>query len=220
LGLNVKSLNPEGSAIFNLDNGPSSSGSGGSSSGGSSGGSSGSSGNGQSSGYLVDKNGDIDLPLVHKIKMDGLTLAEAQSKIHDAILPYLKEPTVTVKILNFRITILGDVGAPSTYTVNSEHISVPQALALAGDLTISGKRDNILLIREINGERKFANININSSKFFESPYYYLKNNDILYVEAGKSKFYTTDPFKQTLPIVLSFISLILTAISLSRIYKL
>src|SRR5258708_5734920 len=105
-----------------------------------------------------------------------------------AMTPFLKEPIVTVSITNFKISVLGDVGHNGVFNVDGDHISIPEALTLAGDLTISGKRENILLIREINGERKYVNIDISSSKIFDSPYYYLKNNDILYVEVGKAKY--------------------------------
>lgn len=212
LSLNIKSLNSEASAMFNTDAAPSSSTSAGSP------GSSGPSGGG--SGYLVDKNGEIDLPLVHKLKVVGMTIDEVQDIIQKAVVQYLKDPTVSVHLMNFKITIIGDVANPNIFTVATEHISIPQALSLAGDITASGKRDNVLLIREINGERKYINIDITSDKLFESPYYYLKNNDMLYVEEGRGKFQTLNPLKQTLPIVLSFVSVLLIAFEVIRNYKL
>ncbi|MDB4902307.1 MAG: sugar transporter [Mucilaginibacter sp.] len=214
LGLNVKSLNPEGSAIFD-------SGSSGSSSSSSSTGApaTGGGGGGSSSGYRVDQKGEIMLPLVHNIKVGGLTIAEAQNVIQQAITPYLKEPIVTLNLLNFKISILGDVSRPAVFPINDEHISIPEALSLAGDLTISGKRENILLIREINGERKFVNIDISSAQLFNSPYYYLKNNDILYVEAGKAKFASLNQNDRTLPYVLSVLSFLIVVFTFNKNYK-
>ncbi len=121
--------------------------------------------------------------------------------------------------MNFKITILGDVGHPSIFPIDGEHISIPEALSLAGDLTISGKRENILLIREINGERKFVNIDITSPQLFNSPYYYLKNNDILYVEAGKAKFASLNQNDRTIPIVLSLLSFLLLLLEVNKNYK-
>jgi polysaccharide export outer membrane protein len=214
LGLNVKSLNPEGSAIFD-------SGSGGSSSSSSATGapSTGGGGGGSSSPYRVDQKGEIMLPLVHNIKVGGLTIAEAQNVIQQAITPYLKEPIVTLHLLNFKISVLGDVSHPAIFPIDAERISIPEAISLAGDLTISGKRENILLIREINGERKFVNIDISSSQLFNSPYYYLKNNDILYVEAGKAKFAPLNQNDRTVPIVISILSFLLLLLSVNKNYK-
>src|SRR5205814_5567994 len=130
----VKSLNPEGSAIFNADNGASAAA-----------GSSGSAGS-TPSGYIVDSKGNIELPLIHSVKVVGLTLPEAESTIQKAITPFLKEPIVTIHIANFKITVIGDVGGPGTISVSGDHISIPQALSQVGDLTPSGRRDNVLLI--------------------------------------------------------------------------
>jgi polysaccharide export outer membrane protein len=211
LGLSVKSLNPEGSAIF--ESGGSSSSSGSATSGGGGGG-------GSLAGYKVDQKGEIQLPLVHNIKLSGLTLAEAQNVIQQAITPYLKEPIVALNLLNFKISILGDVSHPGVFPINSDHISMPEALSLAGDLTISGKIENILLIREINGERKFVNIDIGSDKLFDSPYYYLKNNDILYIEPTKEKYIAVSSASRTVPLVLSMISILLIILEVNKSYKL
>lgn len=194
IGINVKSLNSEGSAIFNTGSVSSSKEKDASSSAG-------------GAGYLVDKNGEIQLPLVHNIKLSELTLVEAQAVIKKAITPFLKEPEVTVTLMNFKISILGDVNKPSVFTVSDDRISIPQALSLAGDLSTTAKRENILLIREIDGNRKYINIDMTSPALFNSPYYYLKNNDVLYVEPGKAKFANQNQFLKILPIVLSVISL-------------
>ena len=213
LALHVKSLSPEGSAIFNTDvsdSAPSGNAANSSSSSGSS------SSGGGASGYLVNQQGEIELPLIHNIKVIGMTIEEVQNTLQKAVLPFLKEPIITVHIMNFKITVLGDVTNPNMYTINNEHISIPQALSLAGDLTITGKRENILLIREINGERKFVNIDITSDKLFDSPFYYLKNNDILYVEAGKGKYESLNQNYKTLPLITSILSVILIGYEIIR----
>ena len=210
LSLDIKSLNPDASAMFNTSGG------GGSASAGSTGGSPA----GGGSGYLVDKNGEIDLPLVHKLKVAGMTIEEVQNAIQKAIAQYFKDITLTVHLMNFKITIIGDVEKPDIYSIENDRISIPQALSLAGDVTPSAKRDNILLIREINGQRQYVNIDITSSKLFDSPYYYMKNNDMLYVEEGRGKFINVNPVKQTLPYFLTFLSLCLIAFEVIRNYHL
>jgi polysaccharide export outer membrane protein len=214
LSLNVKSLNAEASAMFNTDASSSSA------SGGSSTSSATSTPSGGGSGYLVDKNGEIDLPLVHKLKVAGMTIEEVQNAIQKAIAQYFKDITLTVHLMNFKITIIGDVEKPDIYSIENDRISIPQALSLAGDVTPSAKRDNILLIREINGQRQYVNIDITSSKLFDSPYYYMKNNDMLYVEEGRGKFINVNPVKQTLPYFLTFLSLCLIAFEVIRNYHL
>lgn len=215
LAIHVKSLSPEGDAIFNSEiSYPTSSagvqGGDQSSSGG---------GSGQQSGHKVDSKGEIALPLIHNIKMSGLTLAEAQTTLQQAMTPYLKEPIVAVSLANFKISVLGDVGHVGVFTIDADHISIPEALTMAGDLTISGKRENILLIREINGERKYVNIDISSSKIFDSPYYYLKNNDVLYVEVGKAKFASLNQNSKILPYTLSILSFLLVLAEFNRSYR-
>jgi polysaccharide biosynthesis/export protein len=207
LGISVRSLSPEGSAIFNSESSAASTGPDGqtkSSSG---------------SGYLVDQKGEILFPLIHNVKVSGYTLAEVQNMLQKAVTPFLKEPIVTVHLSNFKISVLGDVGHPGVFPINEDHLSLPEALSIAGDLGISGKRENILLIREIDGKRKYVNIDITSNKLFDSPYYYLKNNDILYVEAGPGKFISISPVKTDLPLVFSVVSLILIFIQVNHNYK-
>lgn len=211
LALNVRSLNPEGSAIFN--NSEDASGASGSTS------SKGSGGGTPANGYLVDQKGEIELPLVHHIKVLGMTIDEVENTLTKAITPFLKEPIVTVHIVNFKITIIGDVGGPSTISVGADHISIPQALSQVGDLTATGKRENVLLIREINGERKYVNIDLTSPTLFDSPYYYLRNNDILYVEVGRGKFAQFSPVKQNLPFFLSIFSLLIFTFEAYKRYQ-
>jgi polysaccharide export outer membrane protein len=139
------------------------------------------------SGFLVDKNGEIQLSVIGKVKLLGLTTFEARDLIEHIAKKNYNSPNVQVRYANFKITILGEVTRPATYTVPNEKLTVLDALGLAGDLTIYGRRENILLIRDNNGERQFARLNLNSGMIFKSPFFYLKQNDVLYVEPNKGK---------------------------------
>ncbi|XZF12371.1 polysaccharide biosynthesis/export family protein [Chitinophagaceae bacterium MMS25-I14] len=146
-------------------------------------------------GYMVDKNGIIQLPLVGSVKVAGLTTTEARDLITERAAKYYKDPVVNVHISNFSITVLGEVSHPATYQVQNEKISILDALGMAGDLTIYGKRENIMLIRDENGDKKFVRFNINSSNIFSSPYFYLRQGDMVYVEPNKAKAANTDMAK-------------------------
>jgi len=141
--------------------------------------------NGASRDYTVDPNGNITLPQVGMIKVADLTLTQ----IHDILLPklmvYLKEPILSVKVSGFKYSVLGAVKAPGIYTAAKEQLNFLDALSAAGDLNIYGKRENVLLIREINGKREFVTLDLTKKDLFTSPYYYIKNNDIIYIEPDK-----------------------------------
>jgi len=143
--------------------------------------------NSNGEGYLVDKNGNIDFPILGNIKAVGLTVLQLKEVLKGKLDKYLQDPIVNIRLLNYKITILGEVGHPSTYSIPSERLTIVDAIGMAGDITIYGKRENILLIREEDGKRNFIRLNLNSSNIFQSPYYYLKQNDIVYVEPNKSK---------------------------------
>jgi polysaccharide export outer membrane protein len=138
-------------------------------------------------GYLVDPNGNINLPFVGQIKVSGLTTTTLTDQLQVSLAKYFTKPIVNIRIINFKISVLGDVMKPDVYTIQNERITVPEALSLAGDLNITAIRNNILLIREINGKREFIPIDLNTKKLFESPYYYLKNHDVIYVTPNKAK---------------------------------
>lgn len=142
-------------------------------------------GNGE--GYLVAKDGSIDFPVLGNIKAQGLTIPQLKEVIKTKLDKYLQDPIINIRLLNYKITVLGEVSRPATYSIPSERITVVDAIGMAGDLTIYGKRENVLLIREENGQRKFIRLNLSSSNIFESPYYYLKQNDIVYVEPNNNK---------------------------------
>jgi len=160
----------------------------------------------QSPGYLVATDGKIELPLIGKLTVAGLTTAQAGDRIREELKAFLKEPTVNVRNMNFRISVLGEVVRPSLFTIQNEQITLPEALSLAGDVTIYGRRDNIMLIREIDGKRTFNRLDLTRRDVFNSPFYYLHPNDIVYVEPGKARVASTDRAYQVVPIVLSALS--------------
>ena len=136
--------------------------------------------------YLVDNDGNINFPVVGTLHVAGLTKNECQNTIRDKILPYMaktENPIVTVRMSSYRVTVDGEVNSPGVIPVTTEKMSVIEALAQAGDLTIYGKRDNVLLIREDEtGQKSAHRLNLNDANLLNSPYYYLQQNDILYVE--------------------------------------
>ena len=139
--------------------------------------------------YLVNNEGEIDFPVLGKIKVGGLTKNEAESMIREKLQPYLKEtPIVTVRMANYKISVLGEVTQPGTFTVSNEKVNVLEALAMAGDMTIYGVRDNVKLIREdAQGKREIVMLDLTKSDLVLSPYFYLQQNDILYVTPNKTK---------------------------------
>ena len=143
-------------------------------------------------GYLVAKNGTIDFPVLGTLAVQGLTIPQLKETLKAKLDKYLKDPILNIRLLNYKVTVLGEVSRPSTYSIPSERITVVDAIGMAGDLTIYGKRENVLLIREENGQRKFIRLDLNSSNLFQSPYYYLKQNDVIYVEPNKSKITASD----------------------------
>lgn len=141
--------------------------------------------------YLVDNNGNINFPIVGKLHVGGLTKTECEEMIRNKVMPYLnakENPIVTVNMASYRVTVIGEVGAPRVIPVTTEKMSIIEALASAGDLSIYGKRTNVLLIREdAAGEKHATRINLNDAQLFNSPYYYLQQNDIIYVEPNSVK---------------------------------
>lgn len=161
-------------------------------------------------GYLVDTDGQIELPLVGKIRVEGLATRIAADTIRRRLGFYLKEPSVSIRNINFKVSVLGEVNRPAVYVIPDEKITLPEVLSLAGDLTIYGRRENIMIIREENSKREYIRIDMTSRDIFDSPYYYLHKNDIIYVEPAKAKMNATDRTVQLAPLFIS----IVTAISL------
>ncbi len=137
--------------------------------------------------YLIDNYGYIEFPVIGKMKLGGLTRTEAKEKLVSAVAEYIKNPIVNLRILNFKVSVLGEVLKPSSFTLSSERITLLEAISLAGDLTIYGKRNNILIIRETEGKKTYNRIDITKSDFLNSPYYYLAQNDVVVVEPNKTR---------------------------------
>jgi polysaccharide export outer membrane protein len=194
LSISVSSLNPEASAIFNQPNNA---------------GSSTTTTTTTASGYLVDGEGNIQFPFLGSIKAAGLTKDELKQKITKDLIEkkLLVDPIIVVRFLNFKVTVLGEVAHPTVITVPSEKISLLEAIGLAGDLTIYAQRDNVMVIREEDGKKVTKRLNLNSTELFNSPYYYLKTNDVVYVEPSKAKVATTSRWQLWVPIVISALSL-------------
>jgi polysaccharide export outer membrane protein len=169
-------------------------------------------------GFLVDPDGAITLPLTGKILVSGLNSKEASDVIAARMDHYVVKPVVSVRIVNFKVSVLGEVSRPSVYTISNERVTLPEALSLAGDLTIFGNRKNVLLIRETDGKREFSRVDLTKRDLFNSPYYYLRPNDIVYVEPSKGKIISTDRAVQLTPIIISALSLLILSISVLK-YK-
>ena len=144
--------------------------------------------------YLVDNSGNINFPVLGSLHLGGLTKNQAEALITERLGAYLKEtPVVTVRMVNYKISVMGEVTRPGTFTVSNEKINVLEALAMAGDLTIYGIRDNVKLIREDEqGRRSIYTLNLNDANLVLSPYYYMQQNDILYVTPNKAKAKNSD----------------------------
>jgi len=206
LSISISSLNPEASAVFNTTNGQSNN-------------INTSNGNAtQPSGYLVNAEGFIQLPILGNIHSAGLTKKELKEKITNTIVEkkLLVDPIVSIRHLNFEVTIIGEVGRPMVIPVPNEKISLMTALGQAGDITVYGKKDNVLVIRENNGKKLVKRINLNTADFLNSSYYYLKPNDIVYVEPNKNKLASVSRGRQLLPALLSGLSVVV--IVLDRIF--
>jgi polysaccharide export outer membrane protein len=157
-------------------------------------------------GYLVDADGNIELPLIGKVKVEGLRTQEAADTLRKKLLTYLKEPSVTIRNINFKISVLGEVNRPAVYNIPDEKITLPEVLSLAGDLTIYGRRENVMIIREENGKREYIRVDLTSRNIFDSPYYYLHKNDVVYIEPTKARMSATDRSVQLAPLFVTVIT--------------
>lgn len=176
LNINITAINKTAAADFNM-----------SSSGGTGG------GGVSTQGYLVDTLGNIEMLQLGVVKAGGLTTAQLAANLQQQLDAYLKGSVVTVSISNFKVSVFGEVGRPGTISVPDGKLTILDALIQSGDISTFGKRDNILVVRETNGQREFGRVDVNSNQVFLSPYYYLKQNDMIYVEADKTKYINNDP---------------------------
>lgn len=161
-------------------------------------------------GYLIGTNGTIDFPEVGQIKLAGLSRAEAIKLIKNKLKDYIKNPIVNIRILNFKITLLGDVKNPGTYTIPNERISVLEAIGLSGDLNITAKRTNLLIIRDSVGKKIEKRIDLTSKELFSSPYYYLNQNDVLYIEPNRVKINSGAVNSANASVIVSVTTLLIT----------
>ncbi|WP_437395690.1 polysaccharide biosynthesis/export family protein [Flagellimonas lutimaris] len=167
--------------------------------------------------YLVDENGEIDFPVIGKIKIEGLSPSETKTLLREKLSDYLKDPIINVRIRNFTVTILGAVNRPGTYPINGEQITILEALGYAGDINIKGRRDNVMVIRDFDGTKVYNRINLNSKDALRSPVYYLTQNDVVYVEPNKSgKAQSTLDQRSTLAFSIASLLITSTIILLTR----
>jgi len=159
--------------------------------------------------YLVDINGNVNFPVIGIIKLAGLTKSQAISFLNDQLSPYLKSAIVTIQFMNYRITVLGEVARPGQYSINNERVTILDALGMAGDMTIYGKRNNVLITRENSGKLEFVRLSLNTDEVFKSPYFYLQQNDIIYVEPNTVKSIAA----QNISLYLSAVSTLVTTIA-------
>jgi polysaccharide export outer membrane protein len=169
----------------------------------------------QTAGYLVSEDGTIKFPILGTVEAAGLTQKELEKNITESLIEkkLLYDPIVTIRFLIFRVTVLGEVNRPGVITVPSEQISILEALGQAGDLTIYGLRDNVILIRQIGQQKLVKRLDLTSSDILQSPYFFLKSNDVIYVEPGKAKIATTDLTRQYLPIIFSGVTVIVIVLN-------
>lgn len=143
-------------------------------------------------GYLVENDSSIAYPLLGKLKVAGLTKSSLTADLTSKLKYYVDSPIVTIRLMNYRVTMLGEVNKPGTITIPNERVSILDAIGLAGDLTIYGIRDSVRVIRQNEGKLETGTINLNSANLFDSPYFYLKQNDIVYVKMQRRKLAATD----------------------------
>ncbi|RYF85669.1 MAG: polysaccharide export protein [Chitinophagaceae bacterium] len=204
LSIQVTSVNPQAAEIFNTPTTPNRVSNAGSTT----------VVSGEAVGYLVNPDSTIQFPVLGNIKVVGISKSQLKKQLIDSLVQkkLLVDPIVNIRFLNFRVTVLGEVGKPTVVNVPNEKISILEAIGMAGDLTIYANRENVLLIREIGGVKDIKRLNLNSNEIFTSPYYYLKSNDVVYAEPNKAKVRITSQPWQLIPIALSGVSLLIIAI--------
>ncbi len=137
--------------------------------------------------YRVDPDGNVNFPVLGKLKLSGLNRTQATKMLQGKLADYIKDPIVDIETVNYRITVLGEVARPGTFTAVNERITLVEAISLAGDLTIYGERENVLVIQDYDGKKTYTRVNLKSNDLFNSPVYYLSQNDVVYVEPNKTR---------------------------------
>lgn len=165
--------------------------------------------------YLVDKDGKIEFPVLGTIDLMGKTKNEVISILKGKLLNYIKNPIINVRVMNYKVSIQGEVNRPGVYPITSERVTLMEALSLAGDLTIYGKRQNVLIIREVDGKKIIGRVDLTKSDFMNSPYYYLTQNDVVYVEPNDAKS-NSSTFNQNIPVWISLSSVLISLVLLFK----
>ena len=160
--------------------------------------------------YIIDKDGNIDFPVLGAIKIEGFSPEETKILLKDKLTDYLKDPIINIRLKNFTVTVLGEVNRPGTYPVNGEQITILEAIGLANDLTIKGKRENVLVIRDFNGTKVYNRIDLTSKQALNSPVYYLTQNDVVYIEPNQSAI-TSSALDNRATIAVSIASVLITS---------
>ncbi|WP_167017870.1 polysaccharide biosynthesis/export family protein [Chitinophaga sp. Cy-1792] len=167
-------------------------------------------------GYLVDAAGNVNLPIVGEVNVNDKTTSEINTIVGDKLAKSLKNVYVSTRIVSFKVSVLGDVARPGSFKIGTERVSLLDALSMAGDLNVTAERDNVMVIREVDGVKQYASINLTDSKMLSSPYYYLENNDVVYVRPGSNKKFPTSKSVILLPAIIALISLGTTIVLLSK----
>ncbi len=168
-------------------------------------------------GYLVDQEGFIELPVLGRVLVAGLTLEEAKSNITRQLNEYLKDPVVSMRFLNLKVTVLGEVNFPGVQRLSNKRVTLLEALGMAGDLTAYANRNNIMITREENGQRDRVYLDLQSDDIFSSPYFYLQQNDVIYVEPNQARVATVaDPAQRIISYAGAGLSLITLIFALTR----
>ncbi|MEM7084663.1 MAG: polysaccharide biosynthesis/export family protein [Bacteroidota bacterium] len=164
-------------------------------------------------GYLVNVDGAINFPVIGDVNVAGKTRGQVEIQLKSLLSEYITDVVVDVRIMNFKVTVLGEVNVPGVYTIADERVTLPQALGLAGDLSEDGKRDNIMVIREVDGKQQVARVDLTKTDLFSSPYYFLKQNDVIYVEPSL-KGVKKSGFIPDVPALLSLFTIVLSSVIL------
>ncbi len=167
--------------------------------------------NTQQQAYLTSEDGTIDFPVLGRIKVAGLSRNELGTFLEERISEYVKDPIVTIRVVNFKVSVLGEVARPGTYNVEGERLTLPEALGLAGDMTIFGRRDNVLVIRDNGGTKEYAYLDFRDSSVLNSEYYFLQQNDVIYVEPNNAQVQSSS-FNRNTGIYISIASLLLSVL--------
>lgn len=166
--------------------------------------------------YLVDKNGNIEFPVLGTINVVHKSKTEVIQDLKNTLsAKYIKNPIVNLRIMNFKVSVQGEVTRPGSYPINSERVTLPEALSMAGDLTIYGKRNNVIVIREVDHKKSVYKVDMTKTDFINSPAYYLKQNDLIYVEPNSAKA-NSSTFNQNIPVWISLSSVLISLVLLFK----